>query len=375
MQSNNIALYLKRKNRNNFIKSLGASGVILAMAATLLSQVFLPSIARADSPQFNIFTPYVHIQTYNRDYYLLDVKNETKGTDWNFPVSADPGDTLVFYLYYHNGIVNSMANNTTLKATLPSGVGQQHTVTGYLWADNATNAGPSSPMTQAVQINLSSPQSLQYIAGSAKWFPNQGDWRYDTATPFPNGQNENQLFGSGINIGSIEGCWEFSGAVVFKVKVSQIQYAASLTIDKKMKNLTNNETVWNDSVNAYPRQTIATQLVVTNTGNTTANNVFVRDVLPNRLLYNSGTTKIDGVPTGDGITIWGIKIGSLSAGQSKIIYFEGTLEKEVKFVRGTTTLTNTGYAKADQVNEVQDSANIVVTYTGCNPEMNRPPAR
>ncbi|MBU1102397.1 DUF11 domain-containing protein [Patescibacteria group bacterium] len=375
MQSNNIALYLKRKNRNNFLKSLGASGTILAMAATLLSQAIFPSIARADSPQFNIFTPYVHTQTFNRDYYLLDVKNETKGTDWNFPVSADQGDTLVFYLYYHNGIVNTMANNTTLKATLPSGVSQQHIVTGYLWADNATNASPSNPLTQTVQVNISSSQSLQYVAGSAKWFPDQGDWRFDAPTPFPSGQNENQLFSTGINIGSIEGCWEFSGAIVFKAKVSQIQYSATLTIDKKMRNLTNNETVWNDSVNAYPRQTIATQLIITNTGNTTANNIFVRDILPDRLLYNSGTTKIDNAATADGVTSGGINIGSLSPGQSKTVYFEGTLEREVRFVRGTTTLTNTGYARADQVNEIQDSANIVVTYTGCNPEMNRPPAR
>ena len=106
-----------------------------------------------------------------------------------------------------------------------------------------------------------------------------------------------------------------------------------------------------------------------------ANNVFVRDILPDRLLYNSGTTKIDNVATADGITSGGINIGSLSPGQSKTVYFEGTLEREVRFVRGTTTLTNTGYARADQINEIQDLANIVVTYTGCDPEKNRPPAR
>ncbi len=348
---------------------------IFVLIIVLLGQAIWPLAAQAANPQFNTFTPYVHTQTYNRDYYLLDVKNETKNTDWNFPVSADAGDVLVFYLYYHNAVNYTIAQNTTLRINMPLAQGASQIITGYLWADNASNATLSNPLNQSVQVNLSSPQKLEYIVGSAKWYPNQADWRTAAPTPFPNSQPESQLFGSGINLGSIEGCWEFSGAIVFKARATQIPQTSTLTIDKKMRNVTRGEYTWSDSVQANPRQTLATQLIVANTGSVIVNNVIVRDALPNKLIYNSGSTRVDGAYAADGIVSGGINIGSLAAGQSKTIYFEANADIEVSFPRGTTNLVNAGFAKADNASEVQDSANIIVDYNGCSGQDNRPPSR
>lgn len=375
MNLTNTNSYLKSINKLELKKPMLALLVIFALAGSILSQAVFPLIAQAAEPRFNIFTPYVHTQTFMHDYYLLDAKNDTKGTDWGFPVAADANDTLTFYLYYHNGINDTTATNTTLRVALPSTVNTQQTATGYLWADNTGNATAANPMTQPVQVNISTAQKLEYIPGTAKWFPNQADWRTDTPTPFPNGQTEDQLFGSGLNIGSIEGCWEFSGAIVFKAKVSNIQYAAILTIDKKMKNLTTGETTWSDSVNANPRQTLAAQLTIINNGTAIANNVIVRDVLPDRLLYKNGTTKVDGSNVSDGIATGGINIGNLNSGQTKTVYFEIDVEREVKFTRGTTNLINSGFVKADSIDEVQDSSTVIVNYTGCSPETNMPPNR
>ena len=330
------------------------------------------------APQFNIFTPYTHTQTYNRDYYLLDVKNDTKGTAWGFPATADAGDTLTFYAYYHNGIVGSTANNTMLKVALPSTHATNQNVSASLWSDNSTNATAANPMTQSVPITLSSPQKFDYIAGSAKWYPNQTNWATATPTVFPGGQSGDQLFTSGINIGAINGCWEFSGAIVFQVKVSNLQHITTLTIDKKIKNITNNDMVFADSANAEPRQRIGVQLIVTNsgTGMLSAANVTVKDQLPSRLLYLPSTTTINNVATADGIaSAAGLNLGNLSPGQSKTIYFETEVAIESQFVRGVTNLTNTASAYADSINAVQDSALLVVTYTGCSPQQNMPGTR
>ncbi len=335
--------------------------IVLTLTAGILSQAVFPSVARADSPQFNIFTPYVHTQTYNRDYYLLDVKNETKGTDWNFPVSADPGDTLVFYLYYHNGVVNTVANNTTLRVALPSGQNSQHTVTGYLWADNATNATQSNPLTQSVQVNLSSSQTLQYLSGSAKWFPNQTDWRSDAPVSFPSGQSGEQLFSSGINLGSIEGCWEFSGAIVFKAKIGAYQPPSNydLSLNKTVRNITAGQNNYSENVNAQNNDRLMFQLQIQNTGNATLNNVFVRDALPSYLSYVSGTARLDSSSVSDQIVSGGINIGSLNSGSTRTITFEANTN--TSGLNGSQTLTNTAYARADQVSEKSDTATVYVS--------------
>ena len=338
----------------------------VTFTANLVSPTPTPTPTPNIFPRFNIFTPYTHTQQFNHDYFLLDVRNETKGTDYNFPVSADAGDVLVFDLYYHNGINSSTAINTTLKTILPSGASTQQIVTGFLWADNALNATPANPLSQNVTVNLSSAQNLSYVPGSLQWFPNQTS-AAGSNSPLPNGQTAEQLFTSGINIGSINGCWEFSGQMIFKVKVSNLN--AGLAIDKKMKNISNSDMAWSDSlVNVRPRQRLATQIVVTNTGTTAANNVNVSDVLPNRLLYVAGSTLVNSLFSADGITSGGIIIPLLAPGQSTTIYFETDVEREAQFIRGATNLVNTATARANNAPSVSDSMNISVFYDGCAPQ-------
>lgn len=176
----------------------------------------------AENPKFNTFTPYTHTKAINQDYYLLDLKNDTKNADWNDPISADAGDILTFSVYYHNAVNETAAHNTTIRIVIPSAQGMQIISTAYLWADNAENATYSNPLTENGIVNISSLQKLEYISGSAKWYPNQADWRLDAPTSFLFGQTGDEIIGSGVNIGDVNGCWEFSGYINFKVKVSSI---------------------------------------------------------------------------------------------------------------------------------------------------------
>ena len=478
----------------------------------ILGMVLQPlAVIQAAGPRFNIFTPYTCSLQYNQDYYLICVKNETKGTTYGTSQSADPGDILTFSVYYHNGVNYTIANNTKLRVSIPSGQSTYHTVTAYLWADNAENATAGSPLTFSNTVNVSSAQTLEYVAGSAKWYPDQSSPLYDPATPFLYGQTGNEIVGSGVNVGNIEGCWEFSGMVNFKVKVSQVILTPDLTIAKTVRNITKGETSWSESTNAQegekigfslkvnstgntaaqnvtvsdnlpyqlsyvggstkidgvvasdgivsggislgtmnsgtsktvtfeatvnanqtasvtnygkvwanqvsekqdtaticlvevikirnltiaktvrnitegqtvfqdsiqvkPRQTLEFQIIVTSGGNTAVANVIVRDQLPANLLYVSGSTTVEGISTADGITTGGINIGSLSPGQSKTIKFRVNVEREVKFVRGQTTLTNYGYTSGDLVSEKSDTAQVIVVYSGCDPENNMPGQR
>ncbi len=350
--------FLEKFNRRRFKK---ASFSTLAILTLFLGQFFVAAFVQAADPQFNTFTPYVHTQTYNRDYYLLDAKNDTQGTSWGFPVSANAGDLLTFYLYYHNSTNNSTAANTTLRVAMPSIQSTSQNVVAYLWADNATNATAANPFTQSLPVNLNSSQTLQYVAGSAKWYPNQADWRTAAATAFPNSQSNDQLFSSGINVGNVQGCWEFSSAITFQARVSNATAGtANLSIAKTVRNTTTGQSSYSDSINASNNDRLAWQLQIQNTSNTNATNVFVYDTLPSYMSYVSGSTRVDGSYVSDGVTSGGINVGSLSSGATRTITFETQVNSSNS---SNQTLTNYAYVRADGITERNDTA---VVYLGSN---------
>ncbi len=363
----NILKIWLNANRKKFLASVVLLTTIFSAGWYLLPTGTLATGFTSQNPRFNIFTPYAHTQTYNQDYYLLDMKNDTKNTSWNDPISADAGDILTFSVYYHNGVNDTIARNTTLKVTIPSTTGTQIVSTGYLWASNADNATYDNPLTETGIINISTPQKLEYISGSAKWYPNQADWRLDAPTSFLFGQTGDEIIGSGVNIGDVNGCWEFSGYINFKVKVSNIQQNPSLTIQKQVRSITN-ATNYAESVVANPRQRLSFQITVTSNGDVDTKNVVVKDILPDRLLYITGSTRIDtATALPDRITSYGgINIGDIPKGTSKIITFEVDIEREAMFVRGDTSLTNVAYVRADNLSEISDPAGIIVHYNGCS---------
>lgn len=352
----------KIKLNADWKKFIAVAVLISAVGSLVWSFVPFNTFAQTSAtPEFNIFTPYTHTQTDNKDYFLLDLKNETQNSDWNTSVSANAGDTLVFSVYYHNGVNNTTANNTKLKVSLPTNNGASLSTTGYLWADNAENATASNPLTQTSNINISSSQSLNYISGSAKWYPNQTDWRTDSATSWPNGQSGDEIVGSGINIGNIQGCWEYSGYAIFKVRVSNGStptYSSDLSITKNVRNITNNESYWQESTNANPNDRIAFQIRINSIGNNNLNNVRVYDTLPSQLSYLNGSTRVDNNYVSDGITSGGININSISIGNYKIITFEAIVSSSSY----SATLTNYAYASADNVSQKNDTAQVIVNY-------------
>ncbi len=331
----------------------------LVVVGAMLTQLALPLGALAADPAFNTYTPYTHTWSGAQDYYLLDVKNDTQGTSWGFPVSANAGDLLTFYFYYHNSSVGSTAYNTTMQIVAPTGASAYQTVTANLWADNATNATRLSPMTQSVGVNLGTSQTLQYVSGSARWYPNRADWQSAGSTAFPNGQSESQLFGSGINIGSVQGCWEYSGAIVFQMRAGSTTATQDLSITKLVRNQTTGQSIYVNSTNAYANDRLSFQLQLANTGNSTLGNVIVRDQLPYQLTYASGSTLVDGSYVADGIASGGINVGSIAAGATRTVTFDATVGSSYS----SQTVTNLAYARADSVSERSSSASVYLATT------------
>lgn len=140
-----------------------------------------------------------------------------------------------------------------------------------------------------------------------------------------------------------------------------------LFIEKKMKNLETQETNFSDIVNAEPNQRLAVQIEIENIGDAEAKDLFVRDILPSKLIYVSGSTKVDGVSIGDGITGNGISLDSLMDGDATTIRFEVKTAAESEFTPNiATTLQNIAFANAEDADEVSDNAKVIVTRQQAN---------
>lgn len=145
---------------------------------------------------------------------------------------------------------------------------------------------------------------------------------------------------------------------------SQVQSCQASNLDfniqKTVRNITAGQGYFSESINANNNDQIAFHLQIINTGNTTLNNIIVRDNLPSFISYNSGTTLSDGAYMNDGVTSGGINVGSLGVGSSRLITFQATVSGS-SGIYGGQTLTNYGYARADQVSEHSDTATVYLS--------------
>lgn len=304
----------------------------------------------------------------NHDLPLIDAKNITKfGSysasqgDHNNGVQADAGDVIEFQIYYHNGAPNldeNIAHNVIVKANLPGATRQTHEVSASIDSDETAPVS-SSGRGGNIAIHISGqPQTLEFVSGSVRHFPNRAS---QTLAP-SNGDN---LLGSGVNIGNIRGCFEFSGFVTFRARVGNIQADRNLTIQKKVFNASRGDSSFQDSVSASPNERVRFEIRLETSGNTSQSNVVIKDILPSRLNFIGGTVREDGSSVSssyesDLFASFGRNLGTLFAGTVRTIVFEANVAGSGSFSSGNTTLTNTAEVRSDQIGTRLDDANVNV---------------
>jgi uncharacterized repeat protein (TIGR01451 family) len=347
--------------------------IIVLLVAGFLASVlaFAPSFAShnisngacqpsvTSGPQFNIF-PLTYSGETCHDFPLIDARNVTKGgnfstsqSDHDNGVAADPGDVVEFLIFYHNGAVNgssTVANSVNVQAFLPGGTFSTHTVSAQISGSNFSTVTSDSTRGGPIAIQLPSSQTLTYVTGSTQHFPN----RSTSSVSLPDG-----ITSGGVNIGSIQACFEFSGFIRFRAQVGSTitQDTRILNVQKRVRNLTKNQTAFVDFVTADPSDRVEFEVVASaSSSNTiTLSNVRLRDFLPSQLTFESGTD----------FTVNEVNVGSLSAGQSVTRTFVARAASS-GFSTGVTNLTNITRASADLVSSVEDSAIVQVTVGGGN---------
>lgn len=268
----------------------------------------LPVVVNAaGTPQFNNIVG---------DKEFLQGWNITKGsTTLSDPVQAEAGQTVGVAMYYHNTVVGSTATNTILKISIPTASALTHVLTGTISADgvspvsgtivNGTEVGAPN-----FTINSSTNTQVAFVPGSVRWYPDEMATT-GLGAGLPNGQNGDTLVTTGLNIGSINGCFQYSGSVYFNVILSGIP--PKIEISKNVRKAGTNDS-FVDSIIANPGTNEEYQITVRNVdGASTVNGVNIKDVLPNGISYvgptvihySDGTTQNlpDGIISASGITL------------------------------------------------------------------------
>ena len=248
---------------------------------------------------------------------------------------ASPNDEIIYTLNYQN-IGNAAATDVIIKDIF------DYTNQQYLTFVSAFPSPSSGNNTWNIGT-LNAGQTGQIII------------RAKISNSMPSGTTEIKNRGS---IDSNETPFMYSNCA--NTSVSTV---LSLSISKLGRNITEDSS-WAEITNAKPFQKVAFAIKVTNTGNTTAKNVYVDDSLPYKLNYILDSTKVDGNSVSDGITLFGINVGDLSLGQYKTITLEANVASEYYFSIGQTTLINTGSTWTTNISRISDTAQIVVEKIG-----------
>jgi len=291
------------KNIKNKLRRVGAGLLFGALVLTNLG----PIQAKAEElkPQFN-FLP--QDKELFRGANLGDInKVEDDQATPSDPVSGKVGDVFSGVIFYHNGVVDTTAQDVKIKVSAPAATVNK---TARFNATISSATPGVSSVSDMMTLNLNDADgNIAIEAGSVKWFPNfldNPDPQNPVSTPLPFGQNGSELFASGLRIGDIRGCFEFAGYVTFRFTVLRIPGQPEFLESKTAKNLSTGEE--GTDIKANPGDEVLYTLRVKNVGESGGLYQIIDDVA-DILEYANVTAISDG--------------GQLSGG--KITYFSGTI--------------------------------------------------
>ena len=342
---------------------------ILAVAAIISQAIFSVGKISATSPRFNFL---------DGDYEMFRGANLTKQeTVWKDPVSGDAGDTFKGIIYYHNGVPGEIATNTNVKVSIPAKTeNKTATLSATISADNASAISDTVVDGQIIgqsglTVNLDQDANLEFVDGSVRWYPNSLSGVNTTPVSLPGSQSGDSIVkAGGINLGDINGCWDYAGYIVFQFKAVKIT-TPGLTIDKTVRNVSAEEDSYVDSVNASKSDVVEYNIKVTNNGTADDPNTILRDALPSDLKYVAGSTQIarDGSSSFTSVLdtdanqmfASGWNLGTLSAGttHSDVIRFRASAPATINAAK---TVVNTAYATSGDLS-ANDPANVVLIAT------------
>ena len=370
------------KNLFAALKSAPKRSAALAM---VLGAVLVPAALFAwgpDRPTYTIEHPADHVTfnsitnnpNYGDEREFVTIKDMTTGGSLTNNATLVPGHTYKVQMYVHNDASETLntaennykgiARNTTVRAVLPASVEGNDTVDGFVSASNAT---PGTVYDTAA-LKSNGRVNLEFVSGSAMLHTAKQQTKLSDNIIGANGVAVGSGDAAGTDLsGNWNGCIHYAGAVTYEFKVSQ-PAAPNFTVEKMVSKSGAN--TWSENYAAKPGDKVDFRIKYANTGNTTQNNVVVKDTLPAGLSYVAGTTRLyssqtpaEGKLLSDNVTKDGVNIGAYAANAWAYVAFTATVSGNDQLpVCGKNTLTNTASVETDNGGK-SDTATVTVDKT------------
>ncbi len=281
---------------------------------------------------------------------------------WNAnEINVKDGETYTIRLYVHNNSpkgYEAVAKDVTAQISLPTTVGKEQTIIGYL---NSSNATPERYWDE-VKLVSSEDFYVEYVKGSAKYTnAKMGTVKLSDDVIVAKGA---KLGYSSLN-GEIPGCYEFDGVVTIEVKVNK---SVSSKLAKTVR-IKGSGGKFVEKVDAKVGDKVEFQIEYRNLLGTKVNNVMIRDVLPTNMKYVENSTYLynsnyqSGVLLKDNtVTTTGINIGSYNANGNAYVRFTAEVVDKT-LACGSNQLVNWASATVNS-RVVKDDASVMVKFDG-----------
>ena len=156
-----------------------------------------------------------------------------------------------------------------------------------------------------------------------------------------------------------------SDSVIVNVAPQAIPVSPVLSIFKQARDFSNPNSGFQEVVYANPAKEVEFLISVSLQSGAEAKNVYLKDLLPSGMTYVSGSAALDGLNVSSSIfSGQGLSLGAIVSGQTKTLKFRARLQDNTYFTQSLTQMTNTAYARGDNANQVQDTANVFVVKQG-----------
>lgn len=312
-----------------------------------------------------VFNSFINTPDYGDERAFFDASlNGSEGSYKDVLAGATGTREVTLRTYVHNnGNQNlnasgvSIAKDTKVRITLPSGTDKMLRARSYISASNAAE------VTDTTELVDTKAFSISYVPGSAKLFNNAHKAGLSLGDEIV---ADGSTIGYDQMNGDFPGCFEYATTVEIKVRIN----VADLEVDKKVRIAGQTEFV--DQVTAKPGDRIQYAIFVKNSGTATLNDINVRDVLPPHMTLNPDSVKwYDATQNGaaqadkplfDG----GINFGAYGAGANFYVRFSTTAKDD--FAGCEITARNLAFVKtAQNPAEVQDFADVKIVKENCTP--------